>query len=59
MSLEVDSLADEVNRLGSEMFQGSERAGLDNWQVIDLNPARTFGAQLQMVTTGQQKTPAG
>jgi len=59
MSLEVDSLEDEVNRLGPEMFQGSERAGLDDWQVIDLNPARTFGAQLQMVTTGQQKTPAG
>jgi len=59
MSLEVDSLADEVNRLGSEMFQGSERAGLDNWQVIDLNPDQTYGAQLQLVTTGQKKTPAG
>ncbi len=59
MSLEVDSLEDEVNRLGPEMFQGSERSGLDDWQVIDLNPDRTYGAQLQLVTTEQKKTPAG
>ena len=59
MSLEVDSLEDEVNRLGPEMFRGDERPGVDDWQVVDLNSEQTFGAQLQMVTTGQQKTPAG
>ena len=57
MSLEVDSLENEVSRLGAEMFQGGERAGVDDWRVTDLDPAQTFGAQLQMVTTGQSKTP--
>ena len=59
MSLEVDSLADELNRLGAGTFQGSERAALDDWQVMDLKPDRTFDAQLQFVTTVRQKTPAG
>jgi len=59
MSLEVDSLKGEISRLGKDMFTGGERAGVDDWRVTDLNPERTFGAQLQMVTTGQQKTPGG
>lgn len=59
MSLEVDSLADEASRLGTEMVQGSERAGLDDWRVMDLDPGKTHGAQLQWVVTGQQKTPGG
>ena len=57
MSLEVDSLADEAERLGSDMFHRDERPGVDDWRVRDLDPAFTFGAQLQLVTTGQQKTP--
>ena len=59
MSLEVDSLTEEKSRLGAAMFIGTERPGVDDWRVTDLDPAMTFGAQLQMVTTGQQKTPGG
>lgn len=54
MSLEVDSLAGECNRLGEEIFQGGERQGVDDWRVRDLDPSQTFGAQLQMVTTGSK-----
>ena len=57
MSLEVDSLADEAGRLGPNMFRGGERSGVDDWRVRDLDAVQTFGAQLQFVTTGQQKTP--
>ena len=57
MSLEVGSLADEVHRLGADSFDGDERPGVDDWRVRDLDKAQTFRAQLQFVTTGQQKTP--
>lgn len=59
MSLEVESLASEADRLGAGMFHGAERPGVDDWCVRDLDPAVTFGAQLQMVTTGHKKTPDG
>lgn len=59
MSLEVDSLADEKNRIGTESFQGGERQGVDDWRVVDLKADLTFGAQLQFVTTGRQKMPGG
>lgn len=57
MSLEVDSLEGEADRVGAEMFQGGERPGVDDWRVRDLDTDETFGAQLQFVTTGQRKTP--
>ena len=50
MSLEVDSLTEEIDRLGAPMFAGSERSGLDDWRIIDIGADRTFGAQLQMTT---------
>lgn len=57
MSLEVESLAQSVESLGSGMFDGSVRPGLDNWQVIDLRRDRTFGAQLQLVTEYREDVP--
>lgn len=51
MSLEVDSLSEEVDRLGADTFSGSERSGIEDWRVIDIDASRTFGAQLQMCAT--------
>lgn len=47
LSLGVDSLDDEIARLGESMLAGQPRAGLDEWTVQDLNIGRTLGAQLQ------------
>jgi len=49
MSLGVDSLADEAERIGAVMLHGATRAGLDDWVVQDLDIGRTFGAQVQFV----------
>lgn len=51
MSLEVNALSDEVDRLGASLFDGSERQGIEDWRVIDLDVDQTFGAQLQLVAT--------
>ncbi len=51
MSLEVNALSDEVDRLGASLFAGSERQGIEDWRVIDLDVDQTFGAQLQLVAT--------
>ncbi len=59
MSLEVDSINREVNRLGSGSFDGEERPGLDDWRVRDLNAGKTLGAQLQLVIESSRKTPDG
>ncbi len=59
MSLEVDSINREVNRLGSGSFDGEERPGLNDWRVRDLNTGKTLGAQLQLVIESSQKTPDG
>jgi methylmalonyl-CoA/ethylmalonyl-CoA epimerase len=53
LSLGVDSLASELDRLGDAAFQGPVRTGADGWQVRDLDPAPTGGIQLQF--TGQQE----
>jgi methylmalonyl-CoA/ethylmalonyl-CoA epimerase len=47
LSLGVDSLADEVNRLGEAAFSGPVREGADGWQVRDVEPALVGGLQLQ------------
>ncbi len=52
MSLETDSLQDEVGRLGETMFDGAERGGLDGWQVRDVDVAGMFGARVQLVESG-------
>jgi catechol 2,3-dioxygenase-like lactoylglutathione lyase family enzyme len=50
MSLEVDSLDAEVDRLGEASFSGPARDGLEDWWVRDLDIRQTFGAQLQLVS---------
>ena len=47
LSLGVDSLDDEIARLGESMLDGRRRAGLDDWTVQDLAIGQTSGAQLQ------------
>ena len=49
MSLETDSLQDEIRRLGESMFDGRARDGLDDWRVRDIAIGKTFGAQLQLI----------
>ena len=45
LSLEVDDLSEEQQRLGSDAFASVPRRGLDDWLVADLDPALTAGAQ--------------
>ena len=47
MSLGVDSLEAEIDRSGSDLLHGRQRAGVDHWRVQDLDIAKTLGAQLQ------------
>lgn len=47
LSLGVDSLADEAQRLGTGAFAGPVRTGADGWQVRDLDPAPVSGIHLQ------------
>jgi methylmalonyl-CoA/ethylmalonyl-CoA epimerase len=51
MSLQTESLAGEIDRIGASMTRGEQRSGLDDWQVIDLDVDQTLGAQLQLVAT--------
>ena len=51
LSFAVDDLDAEIDRLGATMFDGPKRRGLDDWQVIDIDAAQTFDAQLQLVTS--------
>lgn len=53
LSLEVDSLADQAERLGDNAFSSEARTGLDDWQVRDLDVAGTFGVQLQYVISAR------
>jgi methylmalonyl-CoA/ethylmalonyl-CoA epimerase len=47
LSVGVDSLDREVDRLGETAFSGPERRGEEGWRVRDLDSDATFGAQLQ------------
>lgn len=47
LSFGVDSLVDELERLGDAAFSGQVREGADGWQVRDLDPALVGGVQLQ------------
>lgn len=51
MSFDVDSLSAEIDRLGADSFTGSQRQGIEDWQVIDLDASQTSGAQLQLCAT--------
>jgi len=48
LSLGVDSLADELARLGDAAFSGPVRLGAEGWQVRDLDRALLGGVQLQL-----------
>ena len=52
MSLGVDSLESESERLGEEAFSGGERQGIEDWRIRDIDVGQTFGAQLQLAQTG-------
>jgi len=47
LSLGVESLADELQRLGDEAFSSPVRTGADGWQVRDLDPALANRVHLQ------------
>ena len=52
LSLEVDSLAQAVNDIsarGGQFVSEQPRQGLEDWQVVDLDPEQFFGVQLQLV----------
>ena len=55
MSLEVDSLENEAQRLGDDAFATPSRTGLEDWVVRDLDAVETCGAQLQYVATKSRK----
>ena len=48
LSLEVDDLGHERERLGPDAFLSPPRRGLDDWLVADLDPGLTAGAQLHL-----------
>jgi methylmalonyl-CoA/ethylmalonyl-CoA epimerase len=54
LSLGVDSLDAELDRLGEDWFAGPVRSGLDDWRIRDLDVGRTFGALLQLTETSRR-----
>ncbi len=52
LSLEVDSLDAEADRLGQDWLSGPARQGIENWHIQDLDVGRTFGAQIQFAIEG-------
>jgi len=57
LSFEVDSLAEavgDIKRRGGQVLAEQPRQGLEDWEVVDLDPEQTFGAQLQLVEQTQK-----
>jgi len=57
LSFEVDSLAEavgDIKRRGGQVLAEQPRRGLEDWEVVDLDPEQTFGAQLQLVEQTQK-----
>lgn len=52
ISLGVDDLAAEADRLGDGCFSGPVRDGLDDWRIRDLDPAEFAGVQVQLCESG-------
>lgn len=55
LSFQVDSLqhsVGEIRERGGKTTSREPRQGLEDWQVIDLDPGQFFGAQLQLVEEG-------
>jgi len=60
LSFEVDSLEQAVAEFtgrGGQLVSPQPRQGLEDWRVVDLEPADFFGAQLQLVE--QAAPPVG
>jgi len=55
LSLEVDDLdpAVEACTAAGAVVSSERRKGLEDWEVVDLDPAYFMGASLQLVTTGK------
>ena len=52
LSLEVESVADavaDISERGGQFLSEQPRQGLEDWQVVDLDPQQFFGVQLQLV----------
>jgi methylmalonyl-CoA/ethylmalonyl-CoA epimerase len=56
ISFGVDSLDAELDRLGTDWFDGPARGGLDDWRIRDLDIARTFGALVQFTETPRTRS---
>lgn len=54
LSLAVESLEDELQRLGAGAFTSLMRTGADGWLVQDLDPTLTNGIQLQYTEFPQE-----
>ena len=53
LSLETDSLSEEIRRIGEKSFDGAERDGLDDWRVRDLDLSKLYGVRIQLCETGR------
>ena len=55
LSLEVDELISAIERCNSSgaVVPTGPRKGLEDWEVIDLDPVYFMGASLQLVATGK------
>jgi methylmalonyl-CoA/ethylmalonyl-CoA epimerase len=52
LSLEVESVVEavaDISARGGQFLSEKPRQGLEDWQVVDLDPQQFFGAQLQLV----------
>jgi methylmalonyl-CoA/ethylmalonyl-CoA epimerase len=59
LSFEVDSLTAAVADIkgrGGNLLSEQPRQGLEDWQVVDLDPEQFYGARLQLV---EQTAPPG
>jgi len=50
LSLSTENLGNSLNSIKSKQIslKGTQREGLDNWQVQDLDPDAFFGVQIQL-----------
>jgi methylmalonyl-CoA/ethylmalonyl-CoA epimerase len=54
---DVESASATLQERGGRLLQKAPRQGLDDWRVIDLDPADTFGAQMQFTESAADKAP--
>jgi len=55
LSFEVDELGPAIESctVAGAVVSGERRRGLEDWEVVDLDPAYFMGASLQLVTVGK------